>query len=213
MQQEMQSTGKRAVFLDHGVDLEHFRAVPREEQPADVRDLARPRIGFFGGLDDYIIDFGLLERVATEFPDASLVLIGDATCSMERFRRLSNVHWLGFQPYEKIPGYGSAFDVALMPWLDNTWIHHSNPIKLKEYLALGLPVVTIDFPEAHYYADHLAIARGADDFIAQVRRLLSSPPDPDVQRASVLTKSWTHRAALLTDVCEGRLQPVDMENS
>lgn len=213
MRQEQASTGGRAVFLDHGVDLEHFCAIPPEGHPADVRDLPRPRIGFFGGLDDYIIDFDLLERIAVAFPDASLVLVGDATCSMERFSKFPNVHWLGFQPYEKIPGYGSGFDVALMPWLDNDWIQHSNPIKLKEYLALGLPVVTIDFPEAHYYADHLAIARGADEFIAEVRRLLSSPPDPYSQRAAVLTKSWTHRAALLTELCEGRLQPADMETS
>lgn len=212
MRQEQASTGTRAVFLDHGVDLEHFRTVPREEQPADVRDLPRPCIGFFGGLDDYIIDFDLLERIAAEIPDASLVLVGDATLSMERFGKYPNVHWLGFRPYEKIPGYGSAFDVALMPWLDNDWIHHSNPIKLKEYLALGLPVVTIDFPEAHYYADQLAIARGADNFIAQVRRLLDSPPDPGAQRAAVLTKSWAHGAALLIDLCEGRLQPVKMKS-
>jgi GT2 family glycosyltransferase len=213
MRQEQASTAGRAVFLDHGVDLGHFRAVPRERQPADMRDLPRPRIGFFGGLDDYIIDFELLERIAAEIPDASLVLIGDATLSMERFSKFPNVHWLGFQPYEKIPGYGSAFDVALMPWLDNDWIRHSNPIKLKEYLALGLPVVTIDFPEAHHYADHLAIAHGADNFIAEIRRLLASPPDPDSQRAAVLTKSWAHRAALLIDLCEGRLQPVEIENS
>lgn len=212
MRQEQTTTGRRAVFLDHGVDLEHFRTVPHEQQPVDVRDLPRPRIGFFGGLDDYIIDFDLLERIAAEIPEASLVLVGDATLSMERFSKYPNVHWLGFRPYEKIPSYGSAFDVALMPWLDNDWIHHSNPIKLKEYLALGLPAVTIDFPEAHYYADHLAIARGADDFIAEVRRLLASPPDPEGLRAAVLTKSWAHRAALLIDICEGRLQPVEMEN-
>lgn len=213
MQQELPKTGGRAIFLDHGVDLEHFRAVTRERHPIDVRDLPRPLIGFFGGLDDYIVDFDLLERIAAELPDASLVLVGDATCSMERFSNFPNVHWLGFKPYESIPGYGSAFDVALMPWLDNNWIHHSNPIKLKEYLALGLPVVTIDFPEAHYYADHLAIARNADDFIAAIRRLLSSPPDPKSQRAAVLTKSWAQRATLLIELCEGRVQPIAVENS
>jgi glycosyltransferase involved in cell wall biosynthesis len=210
MAHERASTGTRAMFLDHGVDLDHFRALPWKRQAADTRDLPRPRIGFFGGLDDYIIDFDLLERLATDIPDASLVLVGDATLSMERFAKFKNVHWLGFKPYEEIPAYGSAFDVALMPWLDNDWIRHSNPIKLKEYLALGLPVVTTDFPEAHQYAEHLAIAKNADDFVAHVRRLLSSPPDPASQRAAVLTKSWAHRAALLIDLCEGRTQAVDV---
>ncbi len=213
MQQELSSTKTRAIFLDHGVDLDHFRAVSPEVQAVDIRDLPRPRIGFFGGLDDYIVDFDLLERIATEFPDASLVLVGDATCSMERFRKLPNVHWLGFRRYEQIPGYGSAFDVALMPWLDNNWIQHSNPIKLKEYLALGLPVVTTEFPEAHYYANHLAIARNADDFISAIRRLLVSPPEPSSQRKAVLNKSWAHRASLLIDLCEGRCPSDAMEAS
>jgi GT2 family glycosyltransferase/glycosyltransferase involved in cell wall biosynthesis len=211
MQLELPSTGQRAFFLDHGVDLEHFRAAPHNAQPDNVRNLPRPRIGFFGGLDDYIIDFDLLERIAAELPEATLILIGDATCSMARFSRFPNVHWLGFQPYEKIPGYGSAFDVALMPWLRNDWIRHSNPIKLKEYLALGLPVVTIDFPEAHHYADHLAIARDSDEFVAAIRRLLSAPPSADLQRAAILSKSWERRAAVLIDLCEGREQRLQEE--
>jgi GT2 family glycosyltransferase/glycosyltransferase involved in cell wall biosynthesis len=204
---ESHLTDNRAIFLDHGVDLHHFRTVPPEEQPVDVRHLPRPRIGFFGGLDDYIIDFDLLERIAREFPDASVVLVGDATCSMKRYEQYPNVYWLGFRPYEQIPAYGSGFDVALMPWLDNEWIHHSNPIKLKEYLALGLPVVTTEFPEAHYYADHVAIAGDDSAFIDAIRRALASPPDPAKQRASIRTMSWQDCAATLIGLCESVRQP------
>lgn len=212
LQAEHHITGERAVFIDHGVDLDHFRAVEDDAQPADVRNLPRPRIGFFGGLDDYIIDFDLLELIARELPHASLVLVGDATCSMRRFEQFPNVHWLGFRPYEQIPAYGSSFDVAIMPWLDNEWIHHSNPIKLKEYLALGLPIVTTDFPEAHYYAEHLLIARDKAAFIDALRTALAAPMNRTAQRAAVLSKSWAHRAELLVDLCEGRQLPADLEN-
>jgi glycosyltransferase involved in cell wall biosynthesis len=212
LEAERHLTGERSVFLDHGVDLDHFRAVPADKQPADVRDLPHPRIGFFGGLDDYIIDFDLLELIAKELPEASLVLVGDATCSMQRFEKLPNVHWLGFRPYEQIPAYGSSFDVALMPWLDNEWIHHSNPIKLKEYLALGLPIVTTDFPEAHYYAEQLLIANGHAAFVAAIRKALSSPPSRAAQRESVLSKTWERRAELLVDVCEGRRPDAALES-
>ena len=78
---------------------------------------------------------------------------------------LPNVHWLGFRPYEEIPSYGAAFDVALMPWLRNDWIEQCNPIKMKEYLAIGLPVVSTDFPEVHFYSDTIAIAGDADHFV------------------------------------------------
>ena len=88
------------------------------------------------------------------------MLIGHTTCSMDRLVRHPNVHWLGQKPHEEIPRYGSGFDVALMPWLDNEWIRSCNPIKMKEYLALGLPVVSTDFPEVRHYADVIRVAAG-----------------------------------------------------
>ena len=62
---------------------------------------------------------------------------------MDRLTRHANVHWLG--PYEEIPSYGSWLDIAIMPRLDIDWMRQSNPIKLKEYLALGLPVLSTPF--------------------------------------------------------------------
>ncbi|SER86223.1 Glycosyltransferase, GT2 family [Lentzea xinjiangensis] len=201
-QEESALTGERAHFLDHGVDVDHFTR--RDELPADIASIPGPRIGFFGSLDDYLVDFDLLERVAQEFPDASVVLIGDATCSMERYDRYPNVHWLGFRSYEQIPGYGSAFDVALMPWLDNDWIKHANPIKMKEYLALGLAVVSTDFPEVERYSDVIRIASGEADFIDLVRLTLKDGGlrTPAERRAAVLTASWDSRARELMRLAE-----------
>ncbi len=201
--EERPLTGDRAEFLDHGVDLAHF--VTRTELPAEIERIPQPRVGFFGGLDDYLVDFDLLERVAAELPDASLVLIGDATRSMERFDKYPNVHWLGYLPYEQIPAHGSGFDVALMPWLDNTWIRHSNPIKMKEYLALGLPVVSTDFSEVRHYADQIRIAKDSSEFVAQIRQTLADGglTGPAQRRAAVLTASWEARARQLMALAEG----------
>ncbi|MFI6455612.1 glycosyltransferase [Streptosporangium amethystogenes] len=204
MDEERRMTGDRAYFLDHGVDTDHFRRRPESEQPADIRAISGPRVGFFGALDDYLVDFDLLERIAVELPDVSLVLIGDATVPMERLTRHPNVHWLGFRPYESIPGYGSGFDVAIMPWLDNPWIKHSNPIKLKEYLALGLPVVSTDFQELVNYADRVRIAASGDLFLDAVRATLRAGglQTADKLRGSVLGASWSSRAAQLMALAE-----------
>jgi glycosyltransferase involved in cell wall biosynthesis len=215
MDDERQHAGDRGMFLDHGVDLEHFRARAPSEQPRDLRALPRPRVGFFGGLEDYLVDFALLERVAAEIPEAQLVLIGDATSSLDTITRHPNAHWLGFKPYEQIPLYGSGFDVALMPWLDNHWIRHSNPIKLKEYLALGLAVVTTDFPEARHYADWIAIADDADAFISAVRDALSGGgvSTPSERRAAVAGASWDVRANELLRVAERRFSRLDTQRT
>ncbi|MEU4408458.1 glycosyltransferase [Streptosporangium sp. NPDC023963] len=204
MGEESGVTGDRAHFLDHGVDTDHFRRRPESEQPADLRAIPGPRVGFFGALDDYLVDFDLLERIAVELPGVSLVLIGDATVPMERLTRHPNVHWLGFRPYEQIPAYGSGFDVAIMPWLDNPWIRHSNPIKLKEYLALGLPVVSTDFQELANYADRVRIATDDDLFLDAVRATLRDGglQPADIIRGSVLGASWSSRAAQLMALAE-----------
>jgi GT2 family glycosyltransferase/glycosyltransferase involved in cell wall biosynthesis len=204
---ERRLTGDRAHFLDHGVDLAHFST--RRDLPAEIARIPTPRVGFFGGLDEYLVDFDLLERVAVELPDVSLVLIGDATCSMERFEKYPNVHWLGYLPYEQIPAYGSGFDVALMPWLDNSWIQHSNPIKLKEYLALGLPVVSTDFPEVRHYADLIRIAGDPAEFVALIRQTLADggPTSAAQRRTAVLAASWEARASQLMALAEGTPVP------
>lgn len=202
--EEATRTDGRAFFLDHGVDLEHFRPRPVDSEPDDLASIPHPRIGFFGSLDDYLVDFDLLERVARDVPEAHLVLIGDATCSMRRFEALPNVHWLGFRPYDEIPRYGSGFDVALMPWLQNEWIQSCNPIKLKEYLALGLPTVSIDFPEVRRYGGMISIAADADAFVAEIRGALfgHDPLSASDRRAAVAGASWQERARDLVALAE-----------
>ena len=204
MAEESRLTGDRAVFLDHGVDLDHFRPRTQEEQPDDLRSVPGPRIGFFGALDDFVVDFDLLEHVARELPDASLVLIGDSTYPMERFARYGNVHWLGRRPYQEIPAYGSGFDVAIMPWVDTPWIHRSNPIKLKEYLALGLPVVSSEFAELDGYRDRVRTATDPAGFVAAIRESLEFGPllEPAKLRDSVLGYSWRSRAEVLVTSTE-----------
>jgi glycosyltransferase involved in cell wall biosynthesis len=204
MEAEQGGVAGRVVFLDHGVDLEAFGGDEPRSEPLDLSTIPRPRIGFFGGIDDYVVDLDLLERVARGLPDAQLVIVGDATCSMERFEPLPNVHWLGFRPYEEIPAYGAAFDVALMPWLRNDWIRYSNPIKLKEYLALGLPVVSTDFPEVHHYADVIAIARDEDSFVELVRAALDGRGvgTEASRRARVDGATWDRRAEELIGLGE-----------
>jgi glycosyltransferase involved in cell wall biosynthesis len=177
------------------VDLEHFRRCPPEQIPDDLATIAGPRIGFFGALEDYVVDVALLAETARRFPDANLVLIGDATRSFPEFDGLSNVHLLGRRPYAEIARYGSGFDVALMPWLQNDWIMACNPIKVKEYLALGLPVVTTWYPEVERYVEVLDVARSHEEFVAAVGRALSGQPvgDPQSRRAAVVGASWDVR--------------------
>jgi glycosyltransferase involved in cell wall biosynthesis len=209
MEEDAPLAGDRAVFLDHGVDLEHFTERPDDELPGDLVALPAPRVGYFGNLADYRVDFDLLERIARELPEVQLVLVGESTSAMDRFTPLTNVHWLGPRSYAEIPAYGSGFDVGLMPYLRNEWIRHSNPIKLKEYLALGLPVVSTEVPEVGRYTDWLFMADDPDDFLAKLRLALDggAPSNREGRRAAVEPYSWDGRAEELVALAESVAGP------
>lgn len=200
MRRDGDRVGDRAFFLDHGVELARFS--PTIEANPEISAIPGPRVGFFGGIDDYVVDLDLLEKVAVDLPDASLVLIGDATCPMDRLTALPNVYWLGHRPYEAIPSLGRGFDVALMPWLDNEWIRFANPIKLKEYLALGLPVVSTEYPEVDAYRELIRVANTAEDFIEQIREALADPGDPERRYRFVLPFAWSGRAGVLLGLAD-----------
>ncbi|MCU1679116.1 MAG: gtuS20 [Frankiales bacterium] len=201
LEEERALVGGDAVFLGHGVDYDHFASARGSVPPDDIASIPTPRIGFFGGLDDYVIDFPLLKEIALQIPEASLVLIGDSTYPMDELVAIPNVHWLGARPYADIPRYGAAFDVGIMPWSDSDWIQYCNPIKLKEYLALGLPIVSTDYPEVHLMSDVIDVGKDHAEFIAAVRRALAGDGLGTVaeRQAKVHDDSWESRAHLVVD--------------
>jgi hypothetical protein len=88
-----------------------------------------------------------------------------------------------------------------MPWNQSEWIHACNPVKLKEYLAVGRPVVTTPFHELIRYQGFVSIASDAAEFVAAIRHQLADPPDPERLRARVRDETWDAKAAnVLTEL-------------
>lgn len=181
---------RSAEFIDHGCDYAAFaEAGRRGEEPPDVRGIARPRIGFVGGIDAHTFDAQLFLGVAERVPEAQFVLVGG--CSLpEGWCALPNVHLLGKRDYEQVPGYMAACDVLVMPWNRNEWIQACNPVKLKEYLAVGRPVVSTPFPELERFEGLVEVAGDAGRFAEAVRRAASSPGEADPRRARVELETW-----------------------
>ncbi|MEZ5165892.1 MAG: glycosyltransferase [Acidimicrobiales bacterium] len=179
-----------AEYLGHGVDYEHFSQGDAMPEPAVLRDLPRPLIGFYGALDDYTIDLDLLIATARANPAATLLVIGPQQMALDRLTAEPNVTYLGPIPYEELPAYAARFDVGLMPWLDNEWIRRCNPIKLKEYLAVGFPVATTDFPELAPFRDLVHVGAGPEGFAAAVAAALADPSTSTSRRSAVRDSSW-----------------------
>lgn len=196
------------VLVRHGVDFDHFAAALRADTPVppEIADLPRPVIGYFGLIAEDWVDVPLLVHVARSFPTGSLVLLGKVTMDVSPLALEPNVHLLGRKPYAALPGYCKGFDAAVIPFPVTEVTLNANPLKAREYLAAGLPVVSTDIPEVRVLP-HCLIAGSPDEFVGQLRRALQTPGPRAAVSESVRGESWAarldqvaaHLAPLLTD--------------
>jgi len=188
---------RAAYLLDHGVDYHLFAEAEKDPcVPQEMQGVPKPIIGFFGGIDDHTSDIALVTDVARRCADMTFVFVGDGAADVSALEVLPNVRLVGQRPYEQIPHYGKCFDVVIMPWRQNRWIEACNPIKLKEYLALGKPVVSTPFRELERYDGLVYIARNSSEFAAALRRALDEDTEPrrKARRARVEHHTWDHKA-------------------
>lgn len=181
----------RTALVRHGVQYAHFRQAlsPETQVPADVARLPKPVIGYFGLMAEDWIDIPLMEHVARRFPQGSMVLLGKVTTDLSRLTALPNVHVLGRKPFEELPAYCKAFDVAINPFPINEVTLNSNPLKVREYMAAGLPVVSTRIPEVEVVKG-VAIADTMEQFGDLVEEALKNP-GPRAERADTMKdESW-----------------------
>lgn len=188
-------------MIRHGVDYPHFRKAldPRTAVPAAVAHLPRPVIGYFGLIAEDWVDLELLCHVADRFPEATLVMVGKVTMDVSSLQGRPNVRFLGRQPYADLPGYCKAFDVALIPFPVTEVTLNANPLKAREYLAAGLPVVSTAIPEVEHLGQCL-IGSDADDFVRQIRVALDEP-GPNRERSETMAgESWEARVESIRSI-------------
>ncbi len=188
---------KNTFIIRHGVDFSHFRKALDEmtEIPEEITNLPKPIIGFHGLLADWV-DFELLKKTAEHFKNGSVVLIGKIAVDAERkvkiLDNVKNIHFLGRKPYAELPNFCKGFDVALNPFAINDLTLAANPLKVREYLAAGLEVVSTDIPEVRLL-DYCRIGETHEDFIRQIEQVLKNPKSKIEISDSVKNESWEAR--------------------
>ena len=163
------------VEAPHGVDHAHFaRALdPTTPVPADLEELARPVLGFYGSIDDWV-DLDLLAGIARLHPDWTIALIGPVHIDVSPLEALPNVRLLGRRPHSELPACCKGFAVGLIPYRIEERTPFVNPIKLREYLSAGLPVVSTPVDEVVRLGDLCAIAQNAEGFVAAIEASLDA---------------------------------------
>ncbi len=196
---QAQRVNPHVHLVPNAVDWPRYqRALAYPTLPTDVDAIPHPRVGYMGVLNDKI-DIPLLRALVDRLPDVHLIIVGP---NHLRHRRADlslldhpRVHLLGYRSPEELPLYMRALDVALMPYRINRWTQHIDPLKLYEYFALGLPVVSTPIPAVERVRDLLYIAGEADAFPRAVQEALAETESDKPQRrqAFAAANTWEHR--------------------
>jgi glycosyltransferase involved in cell wall biosynthesis len=194
-------TNPNTYFSPHGVESEHFGRAYHEplSMPRELEGIARPIVGFFGLIEDWL-DFVLLEYLAEHRPHYSFVMVGRVARDVTRFARFKNVIFLGKKSYESIPSFLRAFDVCHIPFQLNDVILHSSPLKLKEYLAGGKPVVSVAIDEVKKLDGLVYVATDYASYLSAIDRALAedSPARAQERVRAMEQESWRSKVETIS---------------
>ena len=189
---------RRAVdLIPNGVDVELFRT------PQDRPDVlpAGPVAVYVGTLHEERFDVPLMEELATDRPDVQFALVGPNSlgpAATAGLARLANVHLLGPQPYDRVPGFLQHADVVVIPHLVNPFTESLDPIKAYECVAAGRPTVATPVAGFRDLGDAVVVAERAG-FVSAVGRVMDAGTSPHTATAAPVA-SWSQRAQAMAAV-------------
>lgn len=176
-------------LIRNGVDPEAFPLTsPRPDRPAI-------HVGFVGAISSWV-DLEMVAAMARLRPDWRFTLVGPVYVTAHPLEGLPNVHLVGAVPHAELAGYHAQFDAAVIPFRMGRVAECANPIKLYEYLASGLPVVSTPLPEVTAMGPLVRTATTAKGFVQAVEEMVAadSPAQREARRHAVAGHTWTQRA-------------------
>jgi glycosyltransferase involved in cell wall biosynthesis len=189
----------------HGVDRELFaRALePETTVPADLARLPGPVVGFYGSIYDWV-DLDLIAGIAMRRPDWTIALIGPVACDTSALDAFPNVHLLGRRAHKALPAYCKGFGVGLIPYRIDERSPYVNPIKLREYLSAGLPVVSTPVEEVVGHGSLCAVAVDPDGFVKAIREALASdtPEARRLRSEAMIAGTWQARVQAVAETVD-----------
>lgn len=189
-------------FFSNVADYWHFSKAMDEglKKPVDISNLNGPIVGFVGAISSYKVDFKLIEFIARQRPEWSIVLIGkvgegEPGTNVSDLKKCSNVYLLGPKSYEMLPAYIRYFDVGIIPSPQNEYTHSMFPMKFFEYLAAGKQVVATDIDSLRQFSGYFFSAKTYDDFVQGIESMLKNAPG-NIQERLEFARSMTYESRM-----------------
>lgn len=184
----LDGVGERGHYLPQGVDVGHFSAVPLDPPGGRV-------LGFFGLLAEWV-DYELVCAVADSAPDWTLEFLGPVRWHPDDFADRPNVRLRPGVSYDELPGAIGHWDAAWVPFECSPLTDGVNPLKLREYLAAGLPTLSTPLPAVRELSPEVTLAERAPEVLAWLSGVVAQDTVTlrSARRRAMHAHSWTQRA-------------------
>lgn len=193
----------KTQLLEHGVDFNLFnQPKPKANELLGKNNV----IGFYGSISSWL-DIDLLEYCARQRPEYQFVLVGKAEVDISKLLCLNNVTHHQAIDHKKLAGFSQHWQASILPFKDNGQIQSCDPLKLKEYLAAGVPIVATDFPAVRRFQDAVLISNSEEGFLNRLDIAVAINHFPQIawkSHSSDLVKrhSWDHKAKFVLSECK-----------
>lgn len=188
----------KSYYVGQGCDLSLFDNSNGIAIPNDIKPINRPIIGYVGALQSLRLDIELLEYVAKQKPEWSIVLVGpeDDEFKASNLHHIPNIHFLGSKDSSQLPAYINSFDVCINPQVINQITIGNYPRKIDEYLVMGKPVVATATRAMEIFSEHTYLGKNKEEYITLIQEALDedSTELQSKRKAFATSHSWENNA-------------------
>ena len=174
--------------------------------PAEFENIPKPIIGYVGYLTSMRLDIDLLNYMAKENKDWSIVLVGpeDEDFKNSKLHNQDNVFFLGSKDGSELPAYVKGFDIAMNPQVVNDWTIGNYPRKIDEYLAMGKPTLATKTKAMEMFNEHVYLGDTKEDYVLLAKKALSENSSELERKRIEFAKShtWTNNVLAIYEAIE-----------
>ena len=182
------SNSCETILLTHGVDYSHFKL------PAKVIHKDKVNICYFGLFDERT-DQSIIKHIVDNLENIVIHIIGKVACDNSILKNHSRIQFYDSVSYDVLPAKIENMDIFILPYFMNELTKNINPLKLKEYLSTGRPVISTPLPEVLQLKKYLYIAKTKSEFLTVIESILNNLPIQNIESAAdYIQKSETWKA-------------------
>jgi len=181
---------EKTLFLPHGVDFDLFSTPTPIAK--DLPNDGKPIAGFYGSISKWF-DIELVKKAISYLPHWNFVFIGKIEIDVSSIASFKNTYFLGPKDHQLLPTYSQHWTASLLPFIKNRQIEACNPLKLREYLATGTPVISTDFAAIKEYKNVIKIVENGYDMVDALEDSIFDN-NKEIRKMSVSNQTWTFRS-------------------